>query len=440
MRERVAERPSTFISPGTDIREHTVRRAQSEYRRVAGAVRKFADFGMTEAVPSSLAIAGIHGYIGQLIYNAALELGVPTIYGFDPGPRPADFSYSDRLQMIACEEQFYELDADLFHIATHPEVRQGVYRLLDRGRHVNIEKPMAHPAHPGECSRLRTAARASHGTVLFDFVEVFNPRAFQIRATLTQLQKHSDFRLVRIDCERSKDREDTRNLRNRKIMVPIQYQESAHCLALLLFVLGRSSLFEEAFPHGMTVAALSAPYDPPNPEDYRYGVVDGKVAGELRADGLAISIDTDFKRRATGPFKRFRIEGFAGGRDFQIESIYDGLGERIVLDGEALAPWGTASRHQDIVRQSWCWHCTPPPLRPDADFAWLVFGLSAALWTSCHEGREIRIECEDDLRRAMRCYPDSLAKRARYPALRWYEQVDHRGIVQRAPVGCDGFL
>ena len=403
-------------------------------------MRRSADLGMTEVVPSSLAIAGIHGYIGQLIYHAALELGVPTIYGFDPGPRPADFSYSDRLQMIACEEQFYELDADLFHIATHPEVRQGVYRLLDRGRHVNIEKPMAHPAHPDECSRIREAARASHGTVLFDFVEVFNPRTFQIRAILARLKNHSDFRISRIYCERSKDREDTRNLRNRKIMVPIQYQESAHCLAQLLFILQRPSSFEQAFPGGMTVAALSAPYDPPNPEDYRYGVVDGKVAGELRVDGLMIGIHTDFKRRGAGPFKRFRVDGFAGGRDFCIEAIYDGLGERIVLDGETLAPWGTASRHQNIVRQSWRWHCKPPALRPDAEFAWLVFGLSAALWASCHEGREIRIEREDDLRRAMQCYPDSLAKRARYPALRWHEQVDHRGIVQSAPVGRDSFL
>jgi predicted dehydrogenase len=440
MRERAVNRRSNFVSLDTNVREYTAKPWWLAYRLKAGALIRSADLGPTEVVPSSLAIAGIHGYIGQLIYDAALELGVPRIYGFDPGPRPADFSYSDRLQMITCEEQFYELNADLFHIATHPEVREGVYRLLERGRHVNIEKPMAHPAHPDECCRLRAAVRVSSGTVLFDFVEVFNPRTFQIRAILAQLKKHSDFRITRICCERSKDREDTRNLRNRKIMVPIQYQESAHCLALLLFVLGRSSSFEEAFPRGMTVAALSAPYDPPNPEDYRYGVVDGKVAGELRSDGLAISIQTDFKRRGTGPFKRFRIEGCAGGRDFYIEAIYDGLGERIVLDGEALAPWGTASRHQDIVRQSWCWHCKPPALRPDADFAWLVFGLSAALWTSCHEGREIRIECEDDLRRAMRSYPDSLAKRARYPALRWQEQVDHRGIVQSAPIGRDSLL
>jgi predicted dehydrogenase len=440
MRERGVDRPSTFESLDTNVCEHTAKPERLPYRPATGALSRSADPGTTDVVPPSLAIAGIHGYIGQLIYNAALELGVPRIYGFDPGPRPARFSYSDRLQMITCEEQFYELDADLFHIATHPEVRQGVYRLLDRGRHVNIEKPMAHPAHPDECCRLRTAARASDGSVLFDFVEVFNARTFQIRAILARLKQYSDFRITHIHCERSKDREDARNLRNRKIMVPIQYQESAHCLASLLFVLDRSSAFEKAFPRGMTIAALAAPYDPPNPEDYRYGVVDGKVAGELRVDGLAIGIHTDFKRRGAGPFKRFCIDGLAGGRDFHIEAIYDGSGERIVLDGETLAPWSTSSRHQDIVRQSWCWHCKPPALRPDADFAWLVFGLSAALWASCHEGREIRIECEDDLRRAMQCYPNALAKRDRYPALRWHEQVEHGGVVQSTPIGRDSFM
>lgn len=135
--------------------------------------------GRPEGVPSSMAIAGIHGYMGQLIYKAALEVGVPRIYGFDPGPRPADFRCTDRLRMLAGEEEFYELNADLFHIATHPKLRHGVYRLLDRGRHVNVEKPMAHPAHPGECSRLRAAAAVSSGTVLFDFVDVFNPRTYQ---------------------------------------------------------------------------------------------------------------------------------------------------------------------------------------------------------------------------------------------------------------------
>src|SRR5262245_57481465 len=263
MKKRVVNRTSTLVSPDKNVCGCRVRPGGLQYLPATGALSRSDHLGPSEVVPSSMAIAGIYGYIGQLIYNASLELGVPKIYGFDPGPRPADFSYSDRLQMITCEAQFYELDADLFHIATHPEVRQGVYPLLDRGRHVNVEKPMAHPAHPDECCRLRTAARVSNGTVLFDFVEVFNPRTFQIRAILARLKKHADFRITRIHCERTKDREDTRNLRNRKIMVPIQYQESAHCLALLLFVLDRSSSFEKAFPGGMTVAALSAPYDPP---------------------------------------------------------------------------------------------------------------------------------------------------------------------------------
>ena len=301
--------------------------------------------------------------------------------------------------MLAGEEQFYELDADLFHIATHPKLRQGVYRLLDRGRHVNVEKPMAHPAHPDECSRLRAAAAVSSGTVLFDFVDVFNPRTFQIRSILSQLKEYSDFCITRVHCERSKDREDARNLRNRKVMVPIQYHETAHCLALLLFVMDRSSSFAGAFPDGLTIAALSAPYDPPNPEDYEYGVVDGKVAGEIRAGGLTIGIRTDFKRRGTGPFKCFRVEGIAGRRYFRVEAIYDGLGERVLFNGKAAAPCDAASRHQNIVRRSWRWHREAPTgLRPDADFAWLVFGLSAALWASCHEGREIRIESEEDLR------------------------------------------
>ena len=46
---------------------------------------------------------------------------------------------------------------------------------------------MAHPAHPAECRRLSDAARHSKATVLFDFVEVFNPHSFRIRAMLRRL-------------------------------------------------------------------------------------------------------------------------------------------------------------------------------------------------------------------------------------------------------------
>ena len=220
------------------------------------------------------------------------------------------------------------------------------------------------------------------------------------------------------------------NPRNRKVIVPIQYQETAHCLALLLIVINRSSSFEEVFPDGIVVAASSVPYNPPNPEDYRFGLVDGKVSGEILVDGMTIGIHTDFKRKGARPFKRFRIEGLANHREFVIEAIYDGTGERIVFNGKAKSPCATASRHLDIVRQSWRWHCGPSTnLQPDVDFAWLVFGLSAALWMSCHEGREIRVKSEEDLRRAMQSYPDSLARYAHHPALGWDEKVENRRIV-----------
>ena len=394
-----------------------------------------------ELLPASIAIAGIYGYIGQLIYNAAVEAGVPRIFGFDPGLKPPGFRYSDRLTMVRREEQFYELDADLFHIATHPDRRQGVYRLLERGRHVTIEKPMAHPAHPAECRRLSEAARHSKATVLFDFVEVFNPHSFQIRGMLRRLAGYRDFRITQVHCERSKDREDPSNPRNRKVIVPIQYQETAHCLAMLLFVTDRCASFAEAFPQGMTVAAASAPYDPPNPEDYCYGVVDGKVTGAIRAGDMTVSICTDFKRRGGVPSKCFRIEGVANRRAFHIESVFDGTREQVLLNGKVVASTGTGNRHQDIIRQAWGWHRgrSDGP-RPDADFASLVFGLSAALWTSCDQGREVRIDTEAELQETMEHYPESVAKRASYPRLRWYEQIEDGGIVEAPPFCRDGLL
>ena len=40
---------------------------------------------LSNEVPGSIGIAGIYGYIGQLIYNAAVDAGVSRIFGFDPG-------------------------------------------------------------------------------------------------------------------------------------------------------------------------------------------------------------------------------------------------------------------------------------------------------------------------------------------------------------------
>ena len=129
------------------------------------------------------------------------------------------------------------------------------------------------------------------------------------------------------------------------------------------------------------------------------------------------------------------------GAPFRIELVFDGTREHVLLNGKVVAPVGpgtgtrTSSGRAGAGTAS---RSTGP--RPDADFAWLVFGLSAALWASCHEGREVRIDTEAELQETMQRYPESVARQARYPALRWYEQVEHGGIVEAPPFCRDSLL
>ena len=262
------------------------------------------------------------------------------IFGFDPGPRPADFRYSDRLTMIRREEEFYELDADLFHIATHPDRRQGVYRLLERGRHVTIEKPMAHPAHPANAGGSgRGAAQPGDGALRLcrglQPAQFSDPRDASAPRQLSRLPDHAGpLRAVEGSGGPAQPEEPQGHGAD-----PVPGDG-----ALPGDVAFRHSTdpptFAEAFPQGITVAASSAPYDPPNPEDYRYGIVDGKVTGEIRAGDMTVSICTDFKRRGGGPFKRFSIEGVADRRAFHIESVFDGTREQVLLNGKVVASGG----------------------------------------------------------------------------------------------------
>ena len=190
------------------------------------------------------------------------------------------------------------------------------------------------------------------------------------------------------------------------------------------------------------MAATSAPYDPPNPEDYRYGVVDGKVTGEIRAGDMTVSICTDFKRRGGVPLQVLQHRGCRQPAclPHRVRSS-TGRASTFLLNGKVVASAGPGNRHQDIIRQAWRWHrerSTGP--RPDADFASLVFGLSAALWASCHQGREVRIDTEAELQETMQRYPESVARQARYPGLRWYEQVEHGGIVETPPLCRESLL
>ena len=70
--------------------------------------------------------------------------------------------------------------------------------------------------------------------MLYDFPELYDPLTARI---LDHLAGFEDVRLTGFFVQRSKDREDPANPRNYKRMVPIQYQESVHCLAFVLHVL-----------------------------------------------------------------------------------------------------------------------------------------------------------------------------------------------------------
>ena len=74
------------------------------------------------AFPGSIAIAGAWGYIGRKFLDVALARGLKT-FVYDPGPPPDDVDLG-RLTRVADEAEFYRLEAELFHLAVHPEHRR----------------------------------------------------------------------------------------------------------------------------------------------------------------------------------------------------------------------------------------------------------------------------------------------------------------------------
>src|SRR4051812_11895489 len=189
-----------------------------------------------DALPGSIAIAGAWGYIGRKFLDVALARGLTT-YVYDPGPIPDDVD-PNRLTRVADEATFYGLKAALFHLAVHPEARR-VNRLLARDEPLLIlnEKPMAEPGHPDECARVVAAVDASRSTMFYDFPELFDPLTGRI---VDYLIRFRDLRITEFFVERSKDREDPNVARNYKRIVPIQFQETVHCLAFVLHILSHA--------------------------------------------------------------------------------------------------------------------------------------------------------------------------------------------------------
>src|SRR5262249_10547868 len=153
---------------------------------------------------------------------------------------------------------------------------------------------------------------------LYDFPELFDPLTARL---LDHLAGYRDVRLTGFYVQRSKDREDPSNPRNYKRMVPIQYQESVHCLAFVLYVLaaGKGGV-PGAVEGGVRVGGRSDPDRPPNPGDYPYEV-DGRCRyqatfGDVRVEGC-----TDFKAGAPWA-KRRVVRGVGDERPFELDVSY----------------------------------------------------------------------------------------------------------------------
>ncbi|HEY2156697.1 MAG TPA: hypothetical protein VGH33_13785 [Isosphaeraceae bacterium] len=342
-----------------------------------------------DGLPESIAIAGAWGYIGRKFLDVALAHGLTT-FVHDPGPMPADVD-ATRVIRIADKAEFHALRADLYHLALHPEHRR-LDLLLGRNEPLLIldEKPMAGPGRSDECDRIVAAADASAATVLYDFPELYDPLTVRI---LDHLARFRDVRITELRVQRSKDREDPSNPRNFKRMVPIQYQESVHCLAFVLFVLASmKGGLSAALADGVRIAGESDLYHPPNPRAYATPV-DGRCRyratfGEVSVEGL-----TDFKRGALWA-KRRVIRGLGDGRPFEVEVSYLEGAKSLRIDGIDQPCDPSANSYEQVLATLMRWSrrfdCSElmSGLFPNPRFARLTYRLSEALWRSCREGTE----------------------------------------------------
>jgi len=353
-------------------------------------------------LPKSIAIAGAWGYIGRKFVDAAQALGMRT-YVYDPGPAPTGADL-ETIERIEDEEAFYRTKADLFHLAVHPEHRhRGETILFERAAREPIlilnEKPMAAPGCPEQCDRIVQAVARSGVTMLYDFPELYDGLTEHIIQYLSQFR---DLRITDLTFCRSKDREDRDIPRNHKRMVTIQYQESVHCLAFVLYLLGRlKQNLTTVLDRGLSIKGESEPYDPPNPEVYPY-VVDGRckyslTIGEVHVDGL-----TDFKANAAWAKQRV-IRGVGDGQPFRIDADYLEGEKRLKINGEDEKCDPKASSYRQVIMTIARWNRQIPYASlmncvfPNPEFARVTYQLSSALWRSCRDGRELRFTSLNDL-------------------------------------------
>jgi predicted dehydrogenase len=352
--------------------------------------------------PKSIAIAGAWGYIGRKFVDAALQLGVtPNV--FDPGPIPEGLP-ADRVKRFTDEESFYRQPADFFHLALPPQARRRALDvLLPRSRNEPIailnEKPMASPEHPDHCRQLIEAVEQNGTLMLFDFLELFSPLTEAIVGYLSQFKQAT---IHSIEMDRMKDREDPANLRNHKVMVPIQYQESVHCMAWILYLLARiRGGWREALADGVRIAAAAEPYVAPNPESYPY-IVDGRCIWQIDWGKTRTTGRTDFKRNAPWT-KRRKVRGEADGRQFEIDAEFLEGHKRLLIDGIDQQIDPKADSYVDVIQTFARWRDTVDQPRlmhevyPNPTAALICYQLSSALWRASYDRKSLAFRSCDEL-------------------------------------------
>ncbi len=337
-----------------------------------------------------IAIAGL-GSIGERTASACIDIGIkPFVYDLKGLPESIE---PDSVVQLPSQEAVYSADADIFHLALHPADRkQYLDALLKLSKKLLVvEKPMTLPETPEECEEIARAVDASGVDVLYDFPELFDPMTHRI---VEYLSGFEDVEITSMYFDRSKDREDEKIPKNHNKMVPIQYQESIHTIAFILYILGNlnenrnaRSVFRDVFSDGVKVCAESEPYSPPNPKAYYPYVVDGKCDFDMAIGDIPIECHTNFKK-GPAPKKIVTIEGFADGNPFVIEASYLEGEKELYIDGvnQGFEP-GHCS-YQDIIRGVTQLYGHPGDgIISNPFFAWTADSLSRAVWKSSFENK-----------------------------------------------------
>jgi hypothetical protein len=301
------------------------------------------------------------------------------------------------------EEAFYRLPADLFHLAVQPEDRQrGLGCLLSRvpaPPAILNEKPMAAPEDPARCTQVTEAVDRGGALMLFDFPELFDPLT---ERAIDYLRQFRDVRFSEFRVRRSKDREAADKPRNYKRMVPIQYQESVHCLAFVLYLLARlRGSVQSVLDRGLSVRAVSEPYRPPNPEIYPYQL-DGRCQYQLTLGPITVDGLTDFKAGSAAVKERI-LAGTADGRPFRLELNFQEGQKWLRIDGEEQGVDPAADSYDHVLRQFHRWQQSVSRkelmsgVYPNPRFARVTYQLSSVLWRASYDRQPLRLASLSEL-------------------------------------------